>query len=434
MTEASELRAAVRAVGAFRDLSEENLSRLIAATRRLTFEAGEALITQGEPSEHADLVLEGEIVVTFESVHGAIPMSRLSAPCLVGEMGALAQFDRTASVRALSRVKALRVEQSALLEAALASPTLLIDVIGRMGERLRRVNGAMSLYTHALAALERQEFGPEFLAELRNPLPDLADFGETFNRMAEQILLRRQRDDEMAAAAIIQRALLPDVRDFAETCGVDVCAAMTPARDVGGDFFDLVRLEDGRIALGVGDVCGKGAPAALFMGITKTLIRINLRERPDLSAAILKANAYLTSNYPADHFATLVYAAFDPMSGEVEYVSCGHPPALLRRADGTVESLLAGGLPVGMFEGLKVNVRRAHLRPGDVLLLYTDGVTEAVDREAREFGDKRLIDLLSAEKCACATDWTGCVNAAVRAFADGQPQFDDVTCLAVAHA
>ena len=170
------------------------------------------------------------------------------------------------------------------------------------------------------------------------------------------------------------------------------------------------------------------------MGITKTLIRINLRERPDLSAAILKANGYLTSNYPADHFATLVYAAFDPMSGEVEYVSCGHPPALLRRADGTVESLLAGGLPVGMFEGLKVKVRRAHLRPGDVLLLYTDGVTEAVDREAREFGDKRLIDLLSAEKCACATDWTGCVNAAVRAFADGQPQFDDVTCLAIAHA
>ena len=153
MTEASELRAAVGAVGAFRDLSEANLSRLIAAARRLTFEAGEALMTQGEPSEHADFVLEGEIVVTSDSAHGAIPISRLSAPCLVGELGALAQLDRTATVRALRRVKALRIERSALLEAALASPTLLIDVIGRMGERLRRVNGAMSLYTHALAAL-----------------------------------------------------------------------------------------------------------------------------------------------------------------------------------------------------------------------------------------------------------------------------------------
>jgi CRP-like cAMP-binding protein len=258
MTDSSELRAAARAVSAFRDLPEGSLFRLLAAAARREFEAGEALVTQGEPSEHADLILEGEMLVTSDSAHGAIPISRLSAPCLVGEMGALAQLDRTATVRALSRVKALRIARSALLEAALASPCLLIDVIGRMGERLRRVNRAISLYTHALAALERQELGPGFLAELRKPLPDLADFGETFNRLAEQILLRRQRDDEMAAAAIIQRALLPDVQEFADTCGVDVCAAMTPARDVGGDFFDLIRLDDGRIALGVGDVCGKG--------------------------------------------------------------------------------------------------------------------------------------------------------------------------------
>jgi CRP-like cAMP-binding protein len=130
MTGASELRAAVRADGAFRDLSEENLSRLIAAARRHTFEAGEALMTQGESSEHADLILDGEIVVTSDSAHGAIPISRLSAPCLVGEMGALAQLDRTATVRALRRVNSLRIERSALLEVGLASPTLLIDVIG----------------------------------------------------------------------------------------------------------------------------------------------------------------------------------------------------------------------------------------------------------------------------------------------------------------
>ena len=114
--------------------------------------------------------------------------------------------------------------------------------------------------------------------------------------MAEQIILRRQRDDEMASAAVIQRALLPRVRDFAAESGLDVWAAMTPARDVGGDFFDLVPLADGRVALGVGDVCGKGVPAALFMGITRTLIRINLRENPDLPGAILKANAYLVNN------------------------------------------------------------------------------------------------------------------------------------------
>ena len=94
---------------------------------------------------------------------------------------------------------------------------------------------------------------------------------------------------------------------------------MNAARDVGGDWFELVALEDGRVAVGVGDVCGKGVPAALFIGITKTLIRINLRERPDLPGAILKANAYLANNNAAELFATLLYAAFDPRSGEVEY-------------------------------------------------------------------------------------------------------------------
>ena len=161
---------------------------------------------------------------------------------------------------------------------------------------MRKFNGAISLYTHALGALEQHEFDPALLEELRNPIPDLTDFGQTFGRMAEQIILRRQRDDEMASAAVIQRALLPRVKEFADESGLDVWAAMTPARDVGGDFFDLVPLADGRVALGVGDVCGKGVPAALFMGITKTLIRINLRENPDLPGAIVKANAFLADN------------------------------------------------------------------------------------------------------------------------------------------
>ncbi len=114
---------------------------------------------------------------------------------------------------------------------------------------------------------------------------------------------------------------------------------MNAARDVGGDWFELVALDDGRVAVGVGDVCGKGVPAALFTGITKTLIRINLREKPDLPGAILKANAYLANNNAAELFATILYAAFDPRTGEIELVSCGHLPALIRRAGGEVEKL-----------------------------------------------------------------------------------------------
>ena len=427
----SELRAAITATSAFRELSEANVSFLIEAGDLQRFDPQAILMVQGEPSDSVVLILAGEVVVTADSARGVIPISTMQAPCLVGETGALAGLPRSATVRASTAVTALRIGCDALVEVAQATPSMLIDVIGRMGDRLRRVNSAIGLYTHALAALERHEFDPALLEELRNPIPDLADFGQTFGRMAEQIILRRQRDDEMASAAVIQRALLPEVAKFVAETGLDVSAAMTPARDVGGDFFDLIRLNDGRVAFGVGDVCGKGVPAALFMGITRTLIRINLRERPDLPGAILKTNAYLTNNNAAELFATILYAAFDPRSGEVEYVSCGHLPPLLRRAGGVVETLSAGGLPVGLFDQLKPKVFQAAMHPGDLLFLYTDGVTEAVDTEDREFGEERLLGLIAASEGAKAAEAIARVTAAVSEFSRGEPQFDDLTCLAI---
>ena len=432
MKDSPELRAAIRATRAFRDLSDDNLALLIEAAELETFDPDAALMVQGEISDYAMLILEGEVTVTADSARGAIPISTLHAPSLVGELGSLAQLRRSATARAHTPVTALRFGRAALVEVARATPSLLIDVIGRMGERMRKFNGAISLYTHALAALERHEFDPSLLEELRNPIPDLADFGHTFGRMAEQLILRRQRDDEMASAAVIQRALLPRVKQFAEESRLDVWASMTPARDIGGDFFDLVPLADGRVALGVGDVCGKGVPAALFMGITRTLIRINLREAPDLPGAILKANAYLVNNNAGQLFATALYAAYDPRSGALEYCNCGHLPGLIRRAGGVVETLPIGGLPVGLFEPMKLMVSRAQLRPGDLFFLYTDGVTEAEDPDALQFGEDRLESLLAKKgHGASASQWTARIEAAVREFTRGRSQFDDITCLAL---
>ena len=426
-----ELRAAVRAASCFRDLSEAEITLLIEAGKEQAFEPLAILMTQGEPSDSAMLILSGEVTVTADSARGPIPVSSITAPALVGEMGALAQLPRTATVRARTPVAALRIGRAALLEVARAAPSLLIDVIGRMGDRLRRFNSAIGLYTHALAALQRHDFDAALLEELRHPIPDLADFGHTFGRMADEMILRRQRDDEMASAAVIQRALLPKVEEFRAESGLDVCASMTPARDVGGDFFDLVRLADGRVAVGVGDVCGKGVPAALFMGITRTLIRINLRETPDLPGAILKANAYLANNNAGQLFATLLYAAFDPASGEVEYCSCGHLPALIRRAGGGVEAFDAGGLPVGLFDDMRMRTRRTALATRRSPFLYTDGVTEAEDGEAAQFGEDRLHDLLAGDLAGRSSAWIHRIEDAVRAFSRGAPQFDDITCLAL---
>jgi len=432
MKDTPELRAAIRAASAFRELSDDNLALLIEAAELETFDPDAVLMVQGEASDYAMLILEGQVTVTADSARGAIPISTLHAPSLVGELGALAQLPRSATARACTPVTALRFGRAALVEVAQATPSLLIDVIARMGERLRKFNGAVSLYTEALGALERHELDPALLEELRNPIPGLADFGQTFGRMAEQLILRRQRDDEMASAAVIQRALLPRVKDFAEESRLDVWASMTPARDVGGDFFELVPLADGRVALGIGDVCGKGVPAALFMGITKTLIRINLRENPDLPGAIVKANAFLADNNAGQLFATVLYAAYDPRSGALEYCNCGHLPGLIRRPGGVVETLPVGGLPVGLFEPMKMAVHKAQLRPGDLFFLYTDGVTEAEDPETRQFGEDRLEGLLAKKgHGASASQWTARIEAAVRTFARGRSQFDDITCLAL---
>jgi sigma-B regulation protein RsbU (phosphoserine phosphatase) len=426
----SDLRAVVRAVGGFADLPEAHLDALIAGAEPRLFAPGEILMAQDDASDFADLLFEGEAEISAGSAHGGVPIGVVRAPALIGEVAAFAGLPRTATVRARSEIRALRIGKAALLEAARAAPKLLIEAIGRLGDRLRRVNGAISLYTQALDALERGKFPPQLMEELRNPAPELVDFGETFARMAKEILLRRQRNDEMASAAIIQRALLPDPRIFAAETGVDLHAAMTPARDVGGDFFDLIALGDGRVAFGVGDVCGKGVPAALYMGISKTLIRIKLRERPDLVGAIRDANEYLTAHYPAEQFATLLYAAYDPSSGAIEYVSCGHPAARIRRADGRIEALAAGGLPVGMFEELKVVSRSARLDRGDLLMIFSDGVTEASDATACEFGEARLCEALAAEEGDAAAA-VNAVVAAARAFAGGEAQSDDITCLAL---
>jgi phosphoserine phosphatase RsbU/P len=432
MKDSPELRAAIRAASAFRELSDNNLAILIEAAELETFDPDALLMVQGEPSDFAMLVLKGEVTVTADSARGSISISTLEAPSLVGELGALAQLPRSATARACTPVTALRFGRTALVEVAAATPSLLIDVIGRMGDRMRKFNGAIALYTEALDALERHELDPALLEELRNPIPDLADFGQTFGRMAEQIILRRQRDDEMASAAVIQRALLPRVRDFATNSALDVWAAMTPARDVGGDYFELVQLADGRVAIGVGDVCGKGVPAALFMGITKMLIRINLRESPDLPGAIVKANAVLIDNNAGQLFATVSYAAYDPRSGMLEYCNCGHLPGLIRRPGGAVEKLPVGGLPVGLFEPMKAIVGQAQLHPGDLFFLYTDGVTEAEDPEARQFGADRLESLLAKKgHGASASQWIARIEAAVREFAQDRPQFDDITCLAL---
>ena len=206
--------------------------------------------------------------------------------------------------------------------------------------------------------------------------------------MAAQLAQQRAREAEMASAAAIQRAMLPSTQpnDFAEG-QLDIFAHMIPAREVGGDLYDIVKLDGNRVVITIGDVCGKGVPASLFMAITQTVMRLVVRSSQDLQAEIRSANNLLVANNREQMFTTLFCGVLDVPSGTMSYCNCGHnPPLILRRGESTFEPLRNCGPPLGIMDDFSYVPRSIALAPGDMLLLYTDGVTEAENRQSAQFG------------------------------------------------
>jgi serine phosphatase RsbU (regulator of sigma subunit) len=251
--------------------------------------------------------------------------------------------------------------------------------------------------------------------------------------MAAQREQQRVREAEMASAAAIQRAMLPSIQQSEAADGaLDIFAHMIPAREVGGDLYDVVKADGKRLVVTIGDVCGKGVPASLFMAITQTVMRLVVRSGEDLQAEIEAANNMLVANNREDMFTTLFCGVLDVPSGTMSYCNCGHnPPLLLRRGADAFEQLRACGPPLGSFDGLSYVPRSIALAPGDMLFLYTDGVSEAEDPQLAQFGMARLEQALLEMRGQPARPVVEHVIKRVVEFARGAAQSDDITCVAV---
>jgi serine phosphatase RsbU (regulator of sigma subunit) len=253
--------------------------------------------------------------------------------------------------------------------------------------------------------------------------------------MASERADKRAREAEMASAAAIQRAMLPSPQNDVAAGRLDIFAQMIPARDVGGDLYDIVRLDENQIVVTIGDVCGKGVPASLFMAITQTVMRLVVRSGRDLQAEINTANKLLCADNREDMFTTLFCGVIDAATGTVTYCNCGHnPPLVLRRGESTFEPLRNCGPPLGTFEEIDYTPRSIALAPGDLLLLYTDGVTEAESAQSVQFGMQRLEQAILEMSGRPARAVVQHIVARVEAFAKGAPQADDITCVAVARS
>jgi phosphoserine phosphatase RsbU/P len=414
-------------------LSSDTVMYLVQTGATVEVSAGDFLIRQGDSSDCAYLVLEGELDVIVVTTYGEVPLARVSAGALIGEIGVFAELPRTATVRAHNGARVLRLDRARLLSAGDTDPDLLRSIISRLGGQIANFNHAIGLYTNAVSALERDDFDLSILDQLRKPAPELLDFGQSFRRMAEQILRQRRQQAEMASAAEIQRAMLPNALPTSLIEGrFDIHAQIKPAREVGGDFYDIIALDEKCIAITIGDVCGKGIPAALFMAVTQTVMRVVMRASEELGAEIAAANERLVAGNEQMMFATMFCGVLDVQSGSLIYCNCGHnPPLLLRKTDGSYERLPAGSPPLGIMDNIACAPRSIALAPGDVLFLYTDGVTEAEDPQAAQFGMERLEKALSEATERPARWIVENVMGRVAEFANGAAQSDDITCAAV---
>ena len=242
---------------------------------------------------------------------------------------------------------------------------------------------------------------------------------------------QRQYEEELRRAANIQQSLLPT--DPLLKPPFRVAGKNVPSSDVGGDYFDFVQGEGSTITVGLGDVAGKGMPAALLMTQLYASVRAHVESEPRLPVVMGRLNRSIHQAVRGERFITLVLLAIDTATGEVRYVNAGHNPPFLIRASGEIETLSTGGLLLGMFPEAGYEAATIYMRPRDVLLLYSDGVTEAHDDAMDEFGEERLAAFLRENRDLDPEKFVDALIRRVHEFSSQGKPGDDVTVALIRH-
>jgi serine phosphatase RsbU (regulator of sigma subunit) len=388
---------------------------------------------QGRMSTFADVILDGEVDVLVETPAGRIHVATVGRHQMVGELGAVAAAPRSATVVARTDLSVLRIERGSLTRLTIEHPAVGMAVIGELGRRLHTMNTSLAYLIYAANALGRDEYDPAMLAELTRQPGEVANFARAFTSMAAEIEAKKRRRDEMQAAAEIQNSILPAPPSReGPLAGIDLHAEMHPAREIGGDFYDYFLIDDQHLALTVADVSGKGIPAALFMAVSRTVLRGGERGG-DMATHMESTNRLLAAENAARMFVTAVHGVLDLETGVLRYCNAGHNPPYLLRAAGGCERLPRTGVPFGIDADRAYDVAETTLRPGDALYLYSDGITEAFNPADEPFGSARLEAALEETRGRGAAGIVGHVMARVTDFAAGAEQSDDITSLALVY-
>jgi len=387
------------------------------------------------------------IVLTLET-RVILMVTFLLAACILGTTAILVWRADDALVSIVGGTAGIQVTAAATLDllrwAGLASVVVLLVGIITSVFVVRRLTSPVSLLCTGAKVIGSGEYQTSVINPVARRNDELGELARTFQDMVESLKLHMKElerttaakeriESELRVATEIQTSMLPRTfPPFPDRKEFDIFATMTPAREVGGDFYDFFFTEENKLCFLIGDVCGKGIPAALFMAISKTLLKTEALRGLSPEQILTRVNDILYPDNDLSMFFTGFCVILNAENGEMLFANGGHNPPLICTADGGFQFIpMPKSLVVGVMPDVKFESQKLILKPNDVIFMYTDGVTEAVNPEEQLFSSDRLKHCLSNLKGRDPTYIINAVRAEIETFTRGMPQYDDITMLAL---
>jgi sigma-B regulation protein RsbU (phosphoserine phosphatase) len=394
----------------FRDLSPQELEALAAVTVTRDYPADLVVCHEGKLEHVFYIIQEGQVAITHRLPDGSEhKLGVQGAGSFFGEIALLENQPRSASVRTLVESRLLEITGEDFKRVVRGSPEAALTVLRGLIQSLRE--------TDRVTIAQLQENNLE-LAEA------YADLKAAQARLVEQERLER----ELEIAAEVQRSILP--AEFPNFPGFEFAAYARPAREVGGDYYDLFPLDDDHFGLVMADVSGKSVHAALYMAVTRALFLAKAAEYRSPRDAAFQIHDLLMTSSDSDLFVTVFYGIVNRATREMRYVRAGHDlPIHFRPQTGQLSLLQAPGRFLGCLDGLVLDEAAFQLAPGDVLVCYSDGLTDAESSRGSCYGLERLKAVVAGVPDQPAQATAETIIADVEAFRSGAPQPDDLTLL-----
>jgi len=395
---------------AFKGLDSDAVNMLREVAVRQVYPTNTVLCIEGDPADKFFVITDGRVVITrdLEGSDEDFVLGFLTSGQYFGELGLITEEPRGATVTTIVETEVLEISKEDFDRVFSSSPAMARSILNTLVRIIRETD------TRAIGDLEKR------LDELSEAYAELE--AAQADRIAKAAL-----EAQLDVAAKAQRSLLPT--DIPQIEGFEIAARFEPARQVGGDFYDVRMRDDGTVALLVADVSDKGAHAALFMAVARTLFLAESKYHPEPEEVMLAVHQGLIASSAYDMFVTALYGVIDPVEKTFRYVRGGHDEPIYVQKDGTTTFLTGKGRFLGLWEDLGVPFEEVTipLKQGDVFAFYSDGVTDMRNPEGESFGSERLADLVRSLRMYDADRIAQSVYNVVQQFRDEAEAFDDFT-------